>query len=149
MSDYVVYRDSDGDDAQLEVSTGGPLGVVFTAESGPEAVAVGLDREAVERLHAQLGVWLERADGRVVLDREYSDEELRAAAQVDATRGAVFLGPDEYRSVPSDSCVKPDTSQVTHTEMCSVRGPGCRVSEQCSAAQAGMKSGIKPREDLQ
>jgi hypothetical protein len=55
----VVYRDRDGDDATLEVSTGGTLGLSVFAESGSTLVAVGLDRAAVERLHAQLGEWLE------------------------------------------------------------------------------------------
>lgn len=61
MSADEAYRDRDDDDAALWVSTGGTLGVLFSAQgdTGGGYVAVSLDRADVERLHGQLGAWLE------------------------------------------------------------------------------------------
>lgn len=53
----------------------------------PELVA------EVERLRAVV-------DGRVALDREYTDEELRRSPFVHAFKDAVVVSPDEYRSGP-------------------------------------------------
>lgn len=63
MSGDVVYHDRDGDRSQLEVSTGGPLGVLFTVTSGADGAWVSLDREAVEDIRRQLGYWLAASPG--------------------------------------------------------------------------------------
>lgn len=61
MSSYETYTDWQGDGSTLEVSTGGPLGVLFIATDGPHHVVPSLDRAAVEQLVEQLQAWLAMA----------------------------------------------------------------------------------------
>jgi len=68
--------------------------------------------EALEAELEQLRALRVLAAYRVVLDREYSDEELRNSPYTDAFAEAVVAGRDENRSGSSDSCVEPEPPQV-------------------------------------
>jgi hypothetical protein len=51
--------------------------------------------------------------GKVALDREYTDEELRASPYTEIMRDAVVVGPDEYR--PAVEQVEPWHGKATFT----------------------------------
>lgn len=72
---------------ELTVSDADKAFIAAARDLVPELVA------EVERLRAIV-------DGRVVLDREYTDEELRNSPYVGVVQDAVVVGPDEYRSGP-------------------------------------------------
>lgn len=59
MGGEVVYRDRESDRSQLEVSTGGTLGVLFSVIDGADQACVSLSPGDVSLLHIQLGRWLE------------------------------------------------------------------------------------------